>query len=158
MRISIRFSFAAIAFLAMSSFALPDELDPPAAPEPINESLVQYVTVQMNGENEVVLIPGKDCKITGEFELAEGGEPLEWLMVKLFIHSDTARNGESIISEALAEMTLVEGSRYVFSADLIVPGYNNGGEVELRLVTEPPRKQGHDPIYRATVPLLGIQD
>lgn len=133
-----------------------DELVPPADPEPLNVSLVQNVTLQIDGGDELVLTAGETHKITGEFELVEEDAPLEFMMAKVLIHSD--EHGEGILAEAIAETTLIEGSRYAFTSDLPLQAYTTGGEVELRLITSPPGKSGQVGIYRETVTLLPVPD
>lgn len=156
MRHSILLAFGVLLSLPLHGYGEDDSFEPPADPEPVNVSLIQYVTLQIDGENEGILICGKRHKITGEVELAEGIAPLEFMMAKLLIHSD--RHGESIIFETLAEITLIEGSRYAFTSDLILPAYKTGGEVELRIITIRPGKRGQDPIYREVVTLLPAPD
>lgn len=135
-------------FQSLSGCGDADEFVPPADPEPVNVSLVQNMSLQIDGKEELVLTGGETHKITGEFELIEESAPLEFMMVKVLIHSDEHREG--IIAEAIAETTLIEGSRYAFTSDLTINA-NKPGEVELRLITNSPGKRGQVPIYREIV-------
>jgi hypothetical protein len=152
MSLSLRVCVDAVLLLLQGNLCTADEVRPPENPEPLNETLVEYVVLQIDGGNELQLIRGQSHKFTGEFELKDGVASLEFVMVKVFKHSD---DGEITMAEALADVTLIEGSRYSFTAELTAHS-GQTGEVELRVVTIPPGKRGQVPIYRETVPLEDV--
>ncbi len=153
MKPSILFAFGVLLFLPLYSYGEEHAWEPPADPVPLDVSFLQYLTLQINGGDEPVMVCGKTCKITGEIELTEGTARLDYVMVKLFVHHERARGG-AIIVEALAELTLIEGSRYSFTSDLTPPLSKTGGEVELRVITGDPGKDRQVGIYCETVTLL----
>jgi hypothetical protein len=153
MRHSILSALAVLLLFPRCGYGEPREFRPPDNPEPLNNALVQYVTLQIDDGNEGTMVAGKTYKISGEVEMPEGDAPFTFMLVRLLAHHDRAPGGV-ILQEALADITLIEGSRYAFTSDLSVPDYKVGGEVELRIQATPQDKGVSDPIYRETVTLL----
>jgi hypothetical protein len=153
MRHSTLFALAVLSVFSRCGYGEPFEFRPPEDAPPVNTSLVQYVTVQIDGGDEATMVCGKTYKLTGEIQLAEGVGELDLGVARLLAHHEQAPGGV-IMQEAPAEITLIEGSRYAFSSDFDLPDYKVGGEVELQIIAHVPGKGESNAIYRQTITVL----